>query len=267
MYRLPPPLRTHFEPTEWREMSTKLNADLKEVRRSIGTRERERLDKIENVLRGYDGRPARHPRYLQLVERNGGRLFIGSQEISHGDLIDRSLDNAFTIAYFDYADLESQIEEFFFSLAFQCALADRAPRIDPERKLLSIPQWAVRSLARIYKRVFGLEPYIGGVSASRDIREPHSPFGTFAKFVLDRSGLKTRNGTRYSMKTIKNYFGPSDIKEARLSDEPELIAARRELEIEQSLVRKRGRPPKAKTVAKRIPGSASSTANGTHETN
>lgn len=267
MYRPRLPLRTRFEPTEWREMSTQLNADLKEVRSAIGPRERERLDKIENVVRGYGGRLARHPRYLQLVERNGEQLFLGSQEISYCDLIDRSLDDAFTIAYFDHADLEYQIEAFFCSLTFQCAPADRAPRIDPGRKLLSIPQWTVRSLARIYKHVFELEPYIGGVSASIVMREPHSPFGTFAKFVLDRSGLKTRNGSRYSMKTIKNYFGPSNIREARLSDEPELIAARRELEIEQSLVRKRGRPPKAKTVANYTPGSVSSTANGTHETN
>lgn len=249
MYRPDLPLRTRLESSEWREMSTQLNIDLKAVRSTVGTRERERLDRIENALRGYDGRVVGYPEYLQLVERNDGRLFLGSEEISHGDLLDRSLSEAFTIAYFDLAKLASEIEEFFCSFAFQCAPPKGAPSVDPERQLLSIPQWTVRSLGRIYKRVFGLEPSLGGVSASKDVREPHSPFGTFAKFVLDRTGLKTRNGTLYSIKTIKNYLGPSGIKQTQLSDEPELIAARRELEIEQSLVRKRGRPLKVETVA------------------
>lgn len=246
-HRRHPPFRTRLEPGEWRTMFTQLNVDLKSVRSSVGTRERKRLDIIENELRGNGTERARYPSYLQLVERNADRLYIGAQEISYDELIDRARIDAFKVIYFDFAELESEVEEFLQSHSLQCAPPAGSPAVDPDRTLLSISQWAVRSLSRIYKRIFGLEPYIGGVGASQNNREPHSPFGTFAKFVLDSSEIKTRNGSGYSMRTIKNCFGTSDIKEARLTNEPELVAARRELEIEQLLVKKRGRPPKAKS--------------------
>lgn len=239
-------------------MAAALNEALGRERSRISTRERERLDRIANSKQLSDGRATLHPRYVQVVEKSGDRLFLGMEEVDFSNLLDRARDNFFEWKYFKYEDLEAEISDFclfinafddedgsFFETSKSEAHAgDNEPGPSSKKtNQKSISEWIVGHIAGVYKRVFGLDPYLGGVGVNEECREPNSPFGVFAKFVLDGLDIRTRNGSRYSLHTIKNCLHVT-FKASRLPDEPELVAAREELEKELSLKRGRGRPRK-----------------------
>lgn len=243
-------------------MAVALNEALRAERSHISTRERERLDQIANSKQLSDGRETLHPRYVQIIEKSGGRLFLGVEEVYYSNLLDRARDELFEIKYFDIQKLDAEISDFCFMLkAFYeddrslSTAGKREARLDDaESGQLSIKanqkstsEWIVGHIAGVYKRAFCLDPYLGGVGVNEECREPNSPFGVFVKFVLDGLDVRTRNGTRYSLHTIKNCLHIT-FKASRLPDEPELVAAREELEKELSLKRSRGRPRRGSRI-------------------
>ena len=87
------PARRQLAAEEWREMA--LNLALELERSQIPTRERERLDRIANSKQQSDGRETKHSRYVQVVERLGKVLFLGSERIEFSELLERARDGAF----------------------------------------------------------------------------------------------------------------------------------------------------------------------------
>lgn len=218
----------------WREMAEILNRTLAQNRSRIPTRKRQRLDEVATKKHSPGATIIfyRHPRFIQLVENSSGHLFLGNKKITDNDLIDKHYVESFEYMHFSAVELKDEIETFLF-------LYDCLCRPDPESgKAMSpgrLSRWVVKHLTGIYKRVFNLPPYLGGVGAEATVREPRSPFGAFAQFVLDALDIRTHNKSRFSMHTIKNLMPPGNIKASLLADEPELIVAR------NALVPKRGR--------------------------
>lgn len=273
------PAKTQLSTEELRELATALNKALRSERSRISTRERERLDRIADNMQLSDGRKIHHPRHVQIVEQIGEKLFLGEVNISHAELLDRSRDNKFEYKYFDPRKLNEEISDFCFILSkfsdqefdlnerfseIKFAMRESEPRI--------ISEWIVEYLSRVYNRVFKLHPYLGGAGPNEDNREPNSPFGCFAKFVLHKLDIKTRSGSNYPLWTIKNCMPAGSLRASRLPDELELSSAREALENEQSLKRSRGRPRKSKSNTPVFPAppvnrARAGKANGTPDTN
>lgn len=285
MNRLHFPAREQFTRDESREMAAALNMALKLERSRISTRERQRLDEIADAKQQQRCSPdlvLRHPKYIQLVENSDSELFIGKEKIDYGDLLERSIKDSFDYKYFSQAQMNAETKDFCFLLKVFDAREWEERLIGIEinaegettnlfgkgAQQQPLSELIINYLAGVYKRVFDLDPYLGGVGPNEEHRKPNSPFGVFAKFVLDGLDIKTRNGSRYSLPTIKNCMPSGSIRASRHPDEPELVAARDELLPKRG----RGRPRKEGrslrvTAAPETSSAGPGSSNGTPETN
>lgn len=229
---------------------TAVKAELKTDRSPIPLRMRAQLDKVWAKLLGggIEGHSFRYPTHAQLVANNERKLFFNGSEISENRIRELAWENNFEIKYFSISDLIDEIESFAAMLDRFDQLRDRAspmqiPTLVETAPPLRVSKLIIGHLTGVYFRIFGLHPYLGGVGAREKNRDPNSPFGAFAKVVLDSQEIRTRTGSFYSMKTIKDNMPPGGGYTRRsLYDEEVLVGAIAELAPKQG----RGRPRKSR---------------------
>ncbi|MFM9974215.1 MAG: hypothetical protein ACKVON_06525 [Beijerinckiaceae bacterium] len=209
-----------------RQIVGRLNDALKsELKRKIGSKERNYLDRVATLKNTITGRKSiknyYHPKCSQFIDS------YHSEIVKSDDFCD--------YVYYNIDDFIENIE-----LISQTIEKSRRGDEDFAGDINQI----VGSIAYIYRQTFKQNVYVGSASNRAlqhdPLAKPNSPFAIFCDEILRYLDVKSSRGEPYGRDAIKQASRDSINGSYKPSKpEPELVAARNEL-----APRKRGRPRK-----------------------